>query len=922
MDFGQHKIVLGGADPAPVPVPDLDKAANSVDHPHPRLLPEPKRRKPVGQVLHEMGAVSAADIAKAAAMRKREDARIGDILLAHGMVDEETLYTAIATQYGACVADFKTYPADVRLIEKLGAERCLRDGILPWRRAGGAVLVASCRPEEFEKHRAELTKHFGVMRMAVASETAVHDALLRARQRKLAASAETRVAASESCREMDIKRLTRLISVVGTVALAAAVFAPRMTFIVLTLWAIVTLVINSGLKIAAAFAQAGRRREIGQTFATAHADMAMPIVSVMVPLFREREIAARLIKRLSRIDYPRELLDICLVVEEDDQVTQFAIHNTNLPRWMRMIVVPRGGVKTKPRALNFALDFCRGSIIGIWDAEDAPEKDQIKKVVRHFDSAAPDVACLQGVLDFYNSRTNWLARCFTVEYASWFRVILPGYERMGLMVPLGGTTLFFRRKAIEELGGWDAHNVTEDADLGIRLARHGYRTELISTVTDEEANCRAWPWIKQRSRWLKGYAMTWAVHMRSPRKLLNDLGPWRFFGVQALFLGTLSQFVLAPFLWSFWALLFGLPHPLKGILPQEAFIALGALFLASEVITVTVGMFATATSKHKWLWPWVPTLHAYYPLATAAAIKGLWEIVVRPYYWDKTAHGVADTSKAKATALRAKGPRRKPVKPVEKPAAKIGKDGVVELGRGVFVGDRTPQPRPPQRTPIPVNAALEQSPETASAAAWDDHDAEMEGGTGILTLAPAMRVTPPSEAATQSDDPIQALRELLDHPQPLLPPAPDDETQDTPKPPSARKRIRFNYYAPECKTPRGIGRVLEKMAQTLTDLPFSKAKKEPPLFISSRGAGAQAQTTSSVTDPAPQCEALTYGQNTPPLAPLKLTGFSEAPVATPLTPHHAPPLNPDRLYLPFVPRSTRARLSPLLDLARPKRILD
>ena len=154
---------------------------------------------------------------------------------------------------------------------------------------------------------------------------------------------------------------------------------------------------------------------------------------------------------LGRLDYPRELLDICLVVEEDDTITQATIAGTRLPPWMRQVVVPRGGVQTKPRALNYALDFARGSIVGIYDAEDAPAPDQIRQVVDGFAMAAPEVVCLQGVLDYYNARQNWLSRCFTVEYAAWFRLILPGWARLGLVVPLGGTTLFFRRAALEAL---------------------------------------------------------------------------------------------------------------------------------------------------------------------------------------------------------------------------------------------------------------------------------------------------------------------------------------------------------------------------------------------------------------------------------------------------------------------------------------
>jgi cellulose synthase/poly-beta-1,6-N-acetylglucosamine synthase-like glycosyltransferase len=593
-------------------------------------------------MLVDIGALAPHDLVRATAIRQRHDARIGDILLAHGMVDETVLYAVLAKQYGAEVANFDAHAADVRLIDAFGADECLRKRLLPWRRAGSTVLIASCRPEQFEDMRPRLTALFGPVRMAVISETAMHEALMQSRQRKLAKAAETRVAAHESCRELDIARLTRVMSAIGFVFIAATIAFPHAMFLALVCWAILILVVTSVLKLAAAFAQARVSQKRQSTFSTIRRAQKLPTVSVMVPLFHEREIAGRLVKRLSKLTYPRELLDICLVVEEDDTITQEAVARTDLPRWMRMIVVPRGGVKTKPRALNFALDFCRGTIIGIYDAEDAPEPEQIHKVAHHFAQAAPDVACVQGILDFYNARTNWLARCFTVEYASWFRIILPGYERLGLVVPLGGTTLFFRREAIEKLGGWDAHNVTEDADLGIRLARHGYRTELIRTVTDEEANCRLWPWVKQRSRWLKGYAMTWAMHMRNPRKLLADLGWWKFFGVQVLFFGALSNFILAPLLWSFWSMPLGLHHPLQDIVPNGTFLALGALFLMSEVITVAIGMLATSTPKHKGLWKWVPTLHFYYPLGTLAAIKGLWEVVTRPYYWDKTAHGLHD----------------------------------------------------------------------------------------------------------------------------------------------------------------------------------------------------------------------------------------------------------------------------------------
>jgi cellulose synthase/poly-beta-1,6-N-acetylglucosamine synthase-like glycosyltransferase len=370
----------------------------------------------------------------------------------------------------------------------------------------------------------------------------------------------------------------------------------------------------------------------------------LPKVSILVPLFRETEIAHALIARLSRLTYPKCLLDVLLVLEEEDETTRATLASIDLPEWVRPVIVPDGRPRTKPRAMNYALDFCQGDIIGIFDAEDAPDPDQITQVARRFQQAPRDVACLQGILDYYNPAQNWIARCFTIEYAAWFRLILPGMARLGLAIPLGGTTLYFRRDILEALGGWDAHNVTEDADLGFRLARHGYRTEMVPTVTEEEANCRPWPWIKQRSRWLKGYMTTYLVHMRRPGLLLRQLGAVKFWGFQAHFLAALSQFLLAPLLWSFWLVLLGLPHPLDPVLPPSLMMALGQLFLTVEALNICIHALAVSGRKHRHLMLWVPTMHFYAPLGAVAAYKALYELVLKPFFWDKTAHGLSVTA--------------------------------------------------------------------------------------------------------------------------------------------------------------------------------------------------------------------------------------------------------------------------------------
>ncbi|WP_375690470.1 glycosyltransferase [Pseudooceanicola sp. LIPI14-2-Ac024] len=371
----------------------------------------------------------------------------------------------------------------------------------------------------------------------------------------------------------------------------------------------------------------------------------LPRISILVPLYKERRIAGALVERLRALDYPRGRLEVLLVLEEKDDTTAAALAAAALPPWMRVIRVPDGKPRTKPRAMNYALDFCRGDIIGVYDAEDAPEADQLLRVAAEFAAAPPEVACLQGRLDFYNARQNWLSRCFAIEYNTWFRVLLPGMARLGLAIPLGGTTLFVRRDALEAVGAWDAHNVTEDADLGLRLARHGWHTRVIVSTTAEEANCHVLPWIRQRSRWLKGYMVTYLVNMRRPLRLWRDLGPRRFLGFQAHFVSALAQFLLGPLLLSVWLLSFGIGHPAQGELPPVVLTGFAATFVAAELLNFALHMIGTRAPGHRHLRPWALTMILYFPLAQIAAYKALYELVVAPFYWDKTRHGLSKAAR-------------------------------------------------------------------------------------------------------------------------------------------------------------------------------------------------------------------------------------------------------------------------------------
>lgn len=639
-----------------------------LDAPYPALadMPAtmaPRNQLPLGQILLEDGAVEPGHLLKAVVMRQRQDTRLGQILLSHGWVTPEALSRALTRQWRTTAVDPVAMPADPRLIDAAGAEFCLARGILPWRRLAGVTWVATARPEQFNDLISCLPAEFGQIRMLLCSEDQVQSAILATRQTQLIRRAELRVPAIESCRMRNEARTARLALGLMVATALGLWLMPIMFLVLLTGWVVLAQIAQTMLKVLA-FLSASRQQDRGNNGLLDLAEGSsvaheitdpLPSISVMVPLFRESNVAGKLVARLAQLDYPRELTDILLVIEEGDVVTRAALQETQLPFWMRVIEVPDGPIRTKPRALNYALNFCRGRIIGVWDAEDQPDHDQLHKVARRFHVAPNDVACLQGALDYYNPRTNWLARCFTIEYATWFRMLLPGLARMGLVVPLGGTTLFFRRDALEAVGAWDAWNVTEDADLGVRLARRGWRTEIIDTTTNEEANCRALPWIKQRSRWLKGFAMTWGVHMRDPAALWRDLGPRRFIGFQVQFFGSVSLYLLAPILWSFWLLAAGLPHPLRAPLDPiwggYAITALFGLFIFSEGLGIAIGIWAVRRAKHRHLRPWVPTMHFYFPLGCLAGWKAVYEIVVKPFYWDKTTHGVFAAPEGQATTL-------------------------------------------------------------------------------------------------------------------------------------------------------------------------------------------------------------------------------------------------------------------------------
>ncbi|APG48063.1 glycosyltransferase [Phaeobacter porticola] len=621
-----------------------------------RALKRRDRQTSFERRLVEEHAVSKDHLMRALVLRQHQRAPIDQILVSEGWASQEQVLDALSSQHGMQQVDLGGHRPQARLLARKPAQFWLRCCALPYMQLGQTVVVAIAHPAAFAGIKRDLEGSFADIQPVIASEAQINALLIAHFREDLAREASTRVPLAYSCRTLRQPTWFSWPLLFLVAAITAAILAPRLVFAVLCGLALLTLLLFTVLKCAGFLSHLQaqrserelRRRQKHASSVGARVDHVpemtpprrLPHISMLVPLYKEAEIGRALLCRLCKLTYPRSLLEVLLVLEEDDAVTRNAIRCADLPDWFRVIEVPaHGGLTTKPRAMNYALNFCRGEIIGVWDAEDAPNPDQLEQVAQAFAQGDNNLACLQGALDYYNPSQNWIARCFTLEYASWFRIVLPGIARLGLVVPLGGTTLFIRKAVLEQLGGWDAHNVTEDADLGVRLSRLGYRTDMLPTTTYEEANCRPWPWVKQRSRWLKGFMVTYLVHMRRPTVLARQLGWRQFLGLQAFFLGTVGQFLLAPCLWSFWLITFGLSHPTAPVLPAGAPMVAAAALVFFELLGVVIAITAAFASGRRRLALWAPCMLLYFPMGVIAVYKALYELIFRPFFWDKTAHG-------------------------------------------------------------------------------------------------------------------------------------------------------------------------------------------------------------------------------------------------------------------------------------------
>ena len=589
----------------------------------------------------------------AAAEQRSEEIGIGAdrVLIQWGVISEDTYFDYLAGYTGIDIESFdEISPHDC----ELPAEQihlCARHGVLPIWQQGALIRIVT--PRGYAARRiSRLIIHYPwlrtYLRLARGSrfnaflEYHSGDALADVAAESLAARFPDLSAAPVSTSQGRASRFFRyLLRLVIPAALLT--LAPMLTIdicgVILAIW----FLLFTSLRLAGCFSPPKRRPRSPRLY-----DSQLPIYTVVAALYREASSVAPLMQHISALDYPPEKLDIKLVIEADDLQTRAAIAKLGPMPHVQVIIAPTVGPKTKPKALNCALTFARGTFITVFDAEDRPDPGQLRGALDVFSTHDPDVVCAQASLCIDNTADGWLPRMFTAEYAGQFDVFLQGFSNFEMPLPLGGSSNHFRTSVLREVGGWDPYNVTEDADLGFRLARFGYRSVMFPSSTYEEAPARFGAWLRQRSRWMKGWMQTWSVHMRSPRQLWRDAGAGGFFTLNILVGGNVLTALAHP-------LLLGeiLVRSAMSLFDDSVTSFFAKPFIELYLATIAAGYLATViigliglAKRNLLSEAWILLLTPIYWICLSiAAWRALYQLLTEPYRWEKTEHGLARHSR-------------------------------------------------------------------------------------------------------------------------------------------------------------------------------------------------------------------------------------------------------------------------------------
>jgi cellulose synthase/poly-beta-1,6-N-acetylglucosamine synthase-like glycosyltransferase len=370
-----------------------------------------------------------------------------------------------------------------------------------------------------------------------------------------------------------------------------------------------------------------------------------PTYTVLCPLYKEWQVVPQFISAMTKLDYPKNKLQIMLLLEEDDTETLTKVKEFNLPKYFEVVVVPNSFPKTKPKACNYGLTRATGEYVVIYDAEDIPDSDQLKKAVLAFQKVNDRrVVCIQAKLNFYNPHQNLLTRLFTAEYSLWFDLVLTGLQSIHAPIPLGGTSNHFRSRDLKDLKGWDSFNVTEDCDLGMRLVKRGYRTAVVESMTLEEANSNIKNWFGQRTRWIKGYMQTYLVHMRNPGQFIRNWKEPHVITFQLVVGGKVLSMFINPLMWTITIVYFVFRSTAGPFI--ESFFPMPILYMAlasiifGNFLYMYYYMIGCAKRGHYSLVKYALLVPFYWLAMSLAAWVAFYRLIMNPHYWSKTKHGL------------------------------------------------------------------------------------------------------------------------------------------------------------------------------------------------------------------------------------------------------------------------------------------
>jgi glycosyltransferase XagB len=602
----------------------------------------------LGDLLAARNIITLPQLDEAVRLAETWNVRLTDAVLARAWTPPDNLYRGLAFHFDLPFVDLIHDAPDPKLLRIGEADLYAVRLTMPWRRReDGRLLIATAEPGPETVLYAR--QRWGTqIDFVVVTKFGIVWAVQAAFDSDLSHRAVFELAEldpSMSAQHVFTPAQVIVGFAVLTAVMAGLAFAPLGTLIALNIAMSVFYLgsfIFKGIMVSVGGGRSIEKDMSVEIAARALRDEELPVFTVLVPMFREPEMLPRLAQALRALDYPLAKLDIKIVLEAEDADTIAVAQTLGLEGVFEVIRVPPSQPQTKPKACNFALRFARGEFLVIYDAEDRPEPDQLRKVVETFRRAPKNTACLQCRLSYYNAGENWLTRMFTLDYALWFDLVLPGLERLGIPIPLGGTSNHFKTAVLRELHAWDPFNVTEDADLGIRLTQKGYRVGMVDSTTFEEASCRVNQWIGQRTRWIKGYMQTFLVHTRRPLHMLRTTGIMGFLGFVFFIGGTVLTGILNPIFWALYlSWLMIVTVGADPLFPQILlFLSLFNL-LAGNGAFIFLSMVAPIRRGWLDLIPYSLTAFGYWVLISIAAYCALWQLLRRPFHWEKTQHGLS-----------------------------------------------------------------------------------------------------------------------------------------------------------------------------------------------------------------------------------------------------------------------------------------